>query len=565
MKYLLFTLMTLATGNLRAQCGWPNSQIDLHSNNIVARILNGGDLFTDFNHGQFIHNPNPVTGSGPSSIFAAGLWMGGIDQGGNLRMATVDYRYDTGTDYSAGPLDQNGLTTETTCQIWDKQFFVTGEEIASFLAALPMTESEAIQHYSGIMGWPASGNPYFNQVWGFDLPFTLSPLAPFVDVDEDSFYDPLHGDYPAVALRGIQFFVPAQMVWCVFNDQQAGGVHSSSGASPVQMEVQLTAWTFHCTNDPILDNTVFTSHKLISRTSEPLDSFHLGLWVDFDLGCGQDDYAGCIPSLNTMFAYNQDAVDGNSGNSCAGGVPVFTGNPPVQSATFLNKDSFLPTTLTSFMEYGHVFPSPGSMNTAGRYRMMTGSWPDGTPITKGGNGYGGNVPTRFMFPDDPANPAGWSMCTANLPGDDVHVLGTTNHGQLLPGDVIELNTAWALHLNGTGACNLGDMVANVEHLQQLHQSGYAGVCSPLTRAPVYPSDKLTLSPNPANNYSILHYGSIPVKTIEVFDATGKWIRTIEKPGNEEYLLNTTELPAGVYQLKICTDQNAVVKKLVIGH
>lgn len=36
-----------------------------------------------------------------------------------------------------------------------------------------------------------------------------------------------------------------------------------------------------------------------------------------------------------MYAYNQDAVDGQPGNTCLG-VPTFPDAPPVQSITFLS-------------------------------------------------------------------------------------------------------------------------------------------------------------------------------------------------------------------------------------
>ena len=58
-KLLLFLAVFQTLNTLQAQCGAPQSQIDIHGNNIRARILNGGDLFTDFTEAQFVPNPNP--------------------------------------------------------------------------------------------------------------------------------------------------------------------------------------------------------------------------------------------------------------------------------------------------------------------------------------------------------------------------------------------------------------------------------------------------------------------------------------------------------------------------
>ena len=99
MKQIPLLLLILLIKPLHAQvCTEPQSSIDLHANNIQARILNAGDLFTNLLEGRFIPHPDE-NGDGPGTIFVAGLWLGGIDAGGNLRLAAATYRASGKMDF----------------------------------------------------------------------------------------------------------------------------------------------------------------------------------------------------------------------------------------------------------------------------------------------------------------------------------------------------------------------------------------------------------------------------------------------------------------------------------
>ncbi|MBP6811691.1 MAG: T9SS type A sorting domain-containing protein [Saprospiraceae bacterium] len=559
---LLLFALSLINQCLSAQpCLNSQSSIDIHGNNIQARILNGGDLFTDLANGQFLPNPDPNSFENPSTIFAAGIWLGGIDPGGNLKLATVDYRSNLKFDYTPGPLDENGTTNVFNCSNWDRHFRVTGDQIAAFRAALPLTTSELITQFRDIAGWPALGNPFFADVWGYDLPFSTQGLASFHDEDNNGSYDPLSGDYPVVELRGIPAFVPAEIIWSVFNDQNGGGPHSASGGKALQAEIQLTVWAFNCQDEPVLNNTIFTSHKIINRASEPTDSTTFGIWVDIDLGCYLDDYLGCNPSLNTMYAYNQDAVDGQPGNTCLG-VPTFSDAPPVQSITFLSHP--LSTFIAPSGSGGN--PPPATTDPTSPYEIynyMTGSWRDGSPLTYGGNGYGGNTPTSHLFPSDPANSSGWSMCTANLAFGDRRMLGTTNLGQLLPGQIEYFNTAWAFHPNPSLPCGIGTTFSDVNTIINLYNNDFEGVCGPL-KAPSLPADSLQLFPNPTSGSALLRYGSLRPVSLRAFDAAGRMV--LEKTNNfekQETVIETATFAAGIYVLQIVTEQGTATKKLTV--
>ncbi|MDX1912712.1 MAG: T9SS type A sorting domain-containing protein [Saprospiraceae bacterium] len=559
----LLLFLVLSQTNFAQNCGEPQSQFEIEGANLKARILNAGDLFSDLSDGQFIPNPGPIGSINPTTIYAAGLWMGGLDSGGNLRLAAASYRSD-GNDFFTGPLDPaTGSTDDFTCSNWDRHFFVTGAEIAAFLNNPPQNASELISQYPGIARWPGRGNPYFAGQWGFDLPFTTQALAPFYDADNNGAYNPLSGDYPVVQLRGQPFFVPDQLVWCIFND--AGGFHSNTNGAAFNTEIQLTVWTFDCSDEaflPVLNNTVFTSHKIIARGAERVDSVFIGIWTDVDLGCYEDDYVGCNPDLHTMFAYNQDAVDGQPGTFCAGGVPTFGQTPPVQSVTFLSHslDKFIPYNNTG----AAVPPGTTDPNTpAEYYNYLSGSWKDGSPLTDAPNGYSAGNPVDHLYPSDPADPAGWSMCTANLPGGDRRMLGNISIGSLEPGQIEEINVAWAFHPNPELPCGLGSTFSDVQTLRATYEGGFQDVCS-IVKAPDLPADSLKLFPNPTADIAILKYGKIIPTALRAYDAAGRLV--MEKNGNfekEETRIQTGSLASGIYTLQIVTPQGTAIKKLTV--
>jgi Secretion system C-terminal sorting domain len=562
--FLLFVACLYALG-IGAQCASPQSQIDLHANNIQARILNGGDLFTDFANGLFIPNPDPTGAPSPSTIFAAGLWMGGQDPAGNLKFAAVDYRNSGKTDYASGPLQADGTTSAFDCANWDRHFSVTDDEIAAFLSALPLTQAQAIAQFPGIMGWPGNGNSAFATIYGFQLPANNQLLAPYVDANNDGQYTPLAGDYPAVLLRGKAPFVPAQIVWSVFNDHRGNAPHPVSFGSTIQMEIQQTAWAFQCDlADPVVNNTIFVSHKMINRATENIDSFHIGMWIDFDLGCYADDYIGCDPSRNALYAYNQDAVDGNPGTFC-NGVPTFGQTPPVQTVTFLKGDGFLPSGLDNFLVYnsGNLAATSSPTTPVEYYNNLTGTWRDGSPMTQGGTGYGGTVATSHLFSSNPNDANGWSMCTANLPPGDFRVLASQKIGLLQPGEVHEFNTAWATHFNIPLPCGLGNSLEQVDVLQELYTEGFTGLCSAVSKAPELPADSIDLFPNPTTGVAVLQYGDIRMDEVRVYDAAGRLIQVLNNLEKGNTTINMNDLPVGVYHLRLLSNAGQITKKLAV--
>ncbi len=432
----------------RGVCASSESQIDMEINNVRARLLGGGDCWWDFNDGRYIVPKVDVTTGQRevSSIFAGSVWLGGIDPAGNLKLAAQDYRPGGRNDFWPGPLTDQGLTDEFICDNWDRHFRVTGDEIRKHLANLSAGDRNPENIPRGVKGWPSRGNPYFADVWGFDLPYTIQGLAGFYDEDGDGDYDPLKGDYPSIEIRGCPLNrFPDEMIFWIYNDQGGGAPHARTNGKAIQMEVQVQAFSY-LTNDELNDMT-FQRYKLINRATERIDSTFFAMWVDADLGCYLDDYIGCDSSKSLMYTYNQDATDGQPNCDCAG-VATYCDKVPILGVDYFRGplDTFgNEIGMSSFVYYNN--PSVGTPTQPTTdpdlpvefYRYLTGSWRDGQPFTFGGNGYNpGGVPTKYALHDDPNNPNGWSMCTANLPFGDRRTLQASGPFTLLPGAVNEL-------------------------------------------------------------------------------------------------------------------------------
>jgi len=465
--------------NYRDQCTTSKSQTDIEINNVRARLQGGGDIWWDFKDARYIV-PKVAPGVTPvSSIFAGGVWIGGVDAGGNLKTACTTYR-TSGNDWFPGPLDfSNGSTDAKACANWDKHFRVLGADINKARAAYAAAEKDAngrvidpsfIETVSrGIKGWPSKGNPYFADVWGFNLPTSVDYLANFWDRNGDQVYDPADGDYPSIYVRGCDDAPQTadEMVFWVYNDEGGGAAHTMSKGKPIRMEVQVQAFAY-ATNDE-LNNMTFMHYRLINRASDKIDSMFFAMWVDADLGCYVDDYVGCDTTRgpngnprNLMYMYNQDASDGNPGTTCPGGTPTYGTNIPILGVDYFRgpldprKLVKNPRTgllepkeigMSSFMYYnnGGVGGPPQATTDPSQvidfYRYLNSVWKDGTPLTSGGSGYSTDpaaVTTKYALPGDPDDSKSWSMVNANLPFGDRRTIQASGPFPLNPGAINEL-------------------------------------------------------------------------------------------------------------------------------
>jgi len=417
----IFTLLLTFHFSYAQDCvSYGMAQIDLDANNVRARLLNSGDFWWDGDDAKYIA---PIVDPGfaeVAAIFSGAIWIAGTDPLGIPRVAAQKFRGNGETDFYPGPLvSENDAPTFEDCQDWDRFWKVNRSEVESHIA--DYNDNNVIDNpIASIFGWPGKNNPVFTSYFDFELPADHD-LAPFFDRDNDGIYNPENGDYPMI--KG------DQSIWWVFND--LAGLHRASFGSPLGVEIQAMAYA-EASSDIDINNATYYDFKITNKSNVPLFNSYMGLWADFDLGCARDDYVGYNIEHQMMYAYNEDAQDGDFGTTCSNGTNTYKENIPIIGITQVGNPGF---PVTSCIGYDSGDSSLPPETFTGFYNFLQGRWRDGTPVTFGGKGYNpmSTDTVLYTFPGDPADELSWSMCTANLPSADRRAVMSTALNTLQPG------------------------------------------------------------------------------------------------------------------------------------
>ena len=413
-------------------CQPAKAQSDLNINNVRATILGGGDMWWDLNTARY----EVPKGGGKHSMFAGALWLGGLDEGNQLKLAAMTYR-SRGSDYWPGPLSTDGLASvdKSVCDKYDRHWIITREEVETHRAWLLCkndVDCDAATKFPGyegsipdiILNWPAHGAEG-------ELPYAL---APFIDLDGDQFYDPLE-DYPAYDLdrafdcrrKETDVLYGDQTIWWVFNDR--GNVHTETNAGALGFEIRAQAFAFS-TNDEI-NNMTFNNYRIINKSTFRLTNTYFSTWFDPDLGNYLDDIIGCDIPRGLGYCYNADLNDegplgyglnppavgfdffqgpfadyfdglDNDRDGCVDGVRDDNGDCVAENpVTGVNERIIM----SGFMYYNNTGSAfSGNPNTSAEfYNFMQSRWKNGNPLV-------------VETPSGPGNPANGDGFTANGQG-----------------------------------------------------------------------------------------------------------------------------------------------------
>ena len=445
-----------AGGRVLASCAAPRASKEFWLNNVRTVVFTGGDMWWDqFGNGSAYYIVPAVQNraNGISSSFAGSIWLGGLDAGGQLKVAAMTYR-QKGIDFWPGPLDiTNAEADAEQCLRYDNLYTMTRLEVDNFVAS----GGKAIT--PNLIAWPGNGDVSKNQG---------VRLAPFIDVNGDNVYDPGAGDYPSYDVDNkaekdnlgfckTKLFGDGTLFW-VFNDN--GGIHTETQGVAIGVEVRAQAFAFK-TNDEI-NNMTFYSYEIHNRSSFQLNSTYFTIWNDADLGYYLDDYVGCDVARGLGYIYNADTYD-----ETAAGTNGYLDYPPAFGCDFFKGPlaDYDPTTgkgdgidndqdkiidevgetiqMSRFTYYNNnigAFP-PQTTNpdiAIHFYNYMIGKWKDGSFFTFGDDAYGGSVPVTFVYDGDPVAGTGWTERAAgNLPGDR-RFLQSAGPFTLKPGAVNEI-------------------------------------------------------------------------------------------------------------------------------
>ena len=436
-----------------AGCNPSQSKTDLDVNNVRALILGGGDMWWNLADAQY----EIPKGGNKHSMFAGALWIGGVDDGGQLKVAAMTYR-QSGNDFWPGPLNiSNATISADECNKWDKHFKLERSDVEEYVARFATDPTYVIP--TSILDWPAHGDPAQGQD---------EFLAPFFDVNGNGLYEPYDGDYPDYNITGTnddaKLFGDQTLFW-IFNDK--GNIHTESEAEPLGLEIHAQAFGFAADNE--VNDMTFYNYKIINRSTLPLNQTYFGQWVDADLGYYLDDYVGCDVGLGLGYCYNGDAEDegavGYGFNPPAIGVDFFQG-PIADAGDGIDNDrdgvvdeAGEQIIMSKFVYYNNDFTVTGNPEGGTDiYNYLRGIWKDNVPMTYGGDGHGGGSgtttdPCNFMFPgtSDASFPGQeWTEVTAgNVPADR-RFLQSAGPFTLEPGAVNTITTGvvWARAKSG---------------------------------------------------------------------------------------------------------------------
>lgn len=441
-----------------AACKGAKSSRELWINNVRTILFTGGDMWWDlFGSGNAYYGV-PATQDKSTMIsteFGGSIWIGGLDAGGQLKIAAMTYR-QTGYDFWPGPLNiVTASTDEEVCNDYDKIFHMSRADVENLVFNGVVSQE--------VKDWP--GNPKDPTKNHGTL------LAPFFDAAGDNEYDPTAGDYPYydvynkaekdnLGVCKAKLFGD-ETLWWVFNDK--GDIHTETGGQSIGLEVRAQAFGFKTSDD--INNMTFYNYEVINRSSFTLTKTYFTVWNDPDLGCYLDDYVGCDIDQGLGFIYNATGNDAScSGANGYGEFPAALGcdffkGPLADPGDAVDNDfdgltDELGETIgmAKFTYYNNNTSASFPVQTTNPslashfYNYMTGFWKDGSPFTEGGNAYGGSTPVNYVYPGElyPTR-SGWNEFDAGNLAGDRRFLQSAGPFTLLPGAVnnVTFGLPWA--------------------------------------------------------------------------------------------------------------------------
>lgn len=540
---------------------------NLDVNQVKAGIANRGDMHWDLGAGNALYEV--PKGSGKISNFASGLWIGGLDNGGQLHGAAQTYR-QSGVDFWPGPLDTLSATTNTTIAgNYDKIWKVSYTDINTFITAF---NTGSIVATEDMLTWPAHGTGNNSR-----------NLAPFVDHNGDGLYNPNDGDYPKI--KG------DQTLYFIYNDNLA--THSTS-FTPMGIEVQGMAYAYGCpsvvSGKPELSYTTFYDYKIINRSSFNYHDVYVSMWSDVDLGYYGDDYIGSDVGGNYGYAYNADSFDETSSGIIGYGSYIPAQGFNIVKGPLANTNDGIDNNnngitdepgedckLNKYTYFNNSFAgvpvqTTDPVNGQQYYNYMTGFWKDGSPFTCGGNGYGGTISANYVYTADSytngvCGSTPWYE--SGVAGDRRMILSsgpfTLNAGQMQ-----EVEYAFVTSFDSSivgGMAALPKLKSDIQKINTFYnQLSKPNCLQALTTGitDVPQQNDFSLFPNPAK--SIITIASTINGTVkinyEIVDVLGKTLMASDYAGSDKFSVNISDLNSGIYFLRLQVNNSVVVKKFV---
>ena len=552
--YLILIILTACKLLLGQNCPYSEYRDSLEGQNLLA-FHSIGSLWLDSNKDNAYIYPKQ---SGISALSVGSFWVAGKDVAGKLKVSAKydeQYRFrnnpnilSISTPWRPGP--NNDVTS---CEHWNQHFSINGEDVSAFKDDL----SDGVINNNiptSVLGWPGNGNPYFESVHGFEMPISSYGFAPFTDADQDGIYDPSQGDLPII-------HDAYSSKWWSMND-----FSNDANPDPLKIELQIQACSYDGTSEA-LNNSIIYIVKIINRSGEMISDMAFSFWIDHQLGCGDYYFFGSKPDENLVYMYSGYEKDscnypwstGYQENIPLVGFKLLEGLNSIGEEEALH--SVIYTTRSDFSPLVCLRP-----NTAEQfYDRMHARWSDGTQMTFGRNGvYNSNgQEAKFVFPDDPNDKDGWSLCTADLPWDKREIL--INFGDF----ELKANESKTVAFSITGVENVPhpcpDISPLIERTSIVKDFWKKQVLSDTDNVMPQENNYVNIFPNPGSSFINIE-SSAPnlISIVYILNINGKVIREYHPKMKNKFELNIEDFRSGIYFTKIeLSNGHAQTKKLII--
>jgi hypothetical protein len=510
----------------------------LHAQQLTA-ILQGGNFDARVNHDGVLFNRKDISWPGyeyPSwsdshTIYASNFWMGGLVTDQSLRLAAATYA-DPENDYAYGPV-ANDYTSDEYVYKYNRLWYATRHSIDLH-----------IQNYANedyvmpvfITTWPANGNTANGEA---------ADLAPYVDANENGYYDPENGDYPEI--------LGDVAVYYILNDTKQ--IHEVTGTPAIGVELHVMVYAFWHGQSP-LNSACFVRVKAHNRSFSNLSNFYFGVWNDFDLGHYNDDYVGTDVERNMTYVYNAIPVDQPFLGPQSYGTRI-----PTQGCMLLNGN------ISSSVSYENHNGLNGIPTMAEHfYNYLRGIWKNNSAITVGGIGTTGSIPTSIMYPGYPETDEGWNEYTVgNEPGDRKMLMSV---GPLL----FEANSSQCFDFayisywsnDGTHISRIEDLREFADYIQNFYDNelNHCSIVYSTVDEAQRKAETLTVYPNPASDHVFIQ-STEQMREILIYDVRGQLVVS-EHLRSTSWQRNLSELSTGIYVYKVSFHSgNAQHGKLII--
>ncbi len=385
----------------------------------------------------------------------------------------------------------------------------------------------------GIASWPGNGSTDNGESF---------QLAPFVDVNNNLYYEPQLGDYPDV--------LGDEALYTILNDHF--NIHSpnyslnaTSTLQHMDLEGHVMYYAFANQQDPI-DKTLFVRASIFNRSDDDYTDLRLGMLSDFDTGNPYGDYVGCDSLLNYTFGYNSVNMDNDTVISFIDKFGYGL-NPPATACIYLNQE--IVSNILSTASNSSLYPRlPNRILYL--HNEMHGKNSLGQDV-----GFNGINTTPMMFSDSPCIVGGENEVTTDLNFLDRVQITATDDITLLAGDYVCLDIAITVTdqsmNNISNACSLSQIVPVI---QQYYDENNLNACSFITNVGSIAKSNFgfEIYPVPAASEITIRFQNLSTGNdeITIHDALGNVVLMITVGNGLSFkTIALTHLSDGVYFLK----------------